>query len=51
MTRPIVSGGIKIARLLDKDCPSLLNQRVGRFIPKQGINLDFLFQILFVTIH
>lgn len=47
MTRPIVSGGIKITRLKDQDCPSLLNQRVGRFILKSGVDTEFLFQILF----
>lgn len=47
MTRPIVSGGIKISRISSNDCPSLLNQRVGRFIPKSTINLDFLYQSLF----
>ena len=47
MTRPIVSGGIKIARLSDSDCPCLLNQRVGRFIVNQDVDVDFLFQILF----
>jgi len=47
MTRPIVQGGIKISRISSNDCPSLLNQRVGRFIPKSTINLDFLYQCLF----
>jgi type I restriction enzyme S subunit len=47
MTRPIVAGGIKIARLKEKDYPSLLNQRVGRFRIKHNINVEFLFQILF----
>ncbi|MCX6697058.1 MAG: restriction endonuclease subunit S [Methanoregula sp.] len=47
MTRPIVQGGIKISRISSNDCPSLLNQRVGRFIPKSTINLDFLYQSLF----
>jgi len=47
MTRPIVSGGIKITRLKDTDVPSLLNQRVGRFILKENVDVEFLFQILF----
>lgn len=47
MTRPIVSGGIKVARAKKEDCPSLLNQRVGRFILNSEIDTEFLFQILF----
>ncbi len=47
MTRPIVAGGIKVARLEEKDCPSLLNQRVGRFRIGNSINAEYLFQILF----
>jgi len=47
MTRPIVSGGIKVTKLSKTDCPCLLNQRVGRFQPATMINPDFLYQFLF----
>ncbi len=47
MTRPIVSGGIKVTKLSKADCPCLLNQRVGRFQPATMINPDFLYQFLF----
>jgi len=47
MTRPIVSGGIKVTKLSKVDCPCLLNQRVGRFQPATMINPDFLYQFLF----
>jgi type I restriction enzyme S subunit len=47
MTRPIVTGGIKITRLKKSDIPCLLNQRVCRFLPKKNINIEFLFQMLF----
>jgi type I restriction enzyme S subunit len=49
LTRPIVSGGIKITRLDMSDCPSLLNQRVARFITSSKINIEYLFQIIFNT--
>ncbi|OIO75835.1 MAG: hypothetical protein AUJ85_01860 [Elusimicrobia bacterium CG1_02_37_114] len=47
LTRPIVSGGIKITRLCKEDCPCLLNQRVARFITSLGVNIEYLLQILF----
>jgi type I restriction enzyme S subunit len=47
ITRPVVSDGIKVARLNQYDSPSLLNQRVCRFIPKNELDLEFLFQMLF----
>ena len=47
MTRPIVSGGIKITRLRNEDCPCLLNQRVARFNTSLSINKEYLFQVLF----
>ncbi len=47
MTRPIVSGGIKVARLSDLDSPALLNQRVGRFLTKSDVDIEFLFQLVF----
>ena len=47
MTRPIIAGGIKIAKLNDDDVPSLLNQRVGRFQIKKKLNTNFLYYLLF----
>lgn len=47
MTRPVVSGGIKVAKLKERDVPSLLNQRVCKFEPSNEINTDYLFQIIF----
>lgn len=47
MTRPIVLGGIKVAKLSSRDCPCLLNQRVGRFKPAIMTNPEFLYQFLF----
>jgi len=47
MTRPIVSGGIKVARAKENDGPSLLNQRVGKFLLNSEIDTEYLFQILF----
>lgn len=47
MTRPIVSEGIKVARVSEQDVPCLLNQRVCRFKPKDKIIVEFLFQLLF----
>ncbi|MFH0989740.1 MAG: restriction endonuclease subunit S [bacterium] len=46
MTRPIVSGGIKVARLTESDCPAFLNQRVGRFQVKSEVEIEFLFQLV-----
>jgi len=47
MTRPIIHNGIKAARITSRDSPSLLNQRVGRFLIKGRIISDFLYQIIF----
>ena len=48
MTRPIVSGGIKITKIGSNDAPCLLNQRVGRFlVDPSKIETDFLFHVLF----
>lgn len=43
MTRPILSGVLKIARLQKDDTPALLNQRVGKIENLNGGNLDFLY--------
>lgn len=47
MTRPIVSGGIKIAIASKNDTPCLLNQRVGRFILKGDIDPNYFYFFLF----
>lgn len=47
LDRPIISSGIKVARVSADDLPSLLLQRVGRFLlePEQ-VDPDFLFAYL-----
>jgi type I restriction enzyme S subunit len=45
MTRPIISGGVKVAKLQDER-PFLVNQRVGFLKPSKKVNQDFL---MFVT--
>ena len=50
MTRPLLSSVLKIAQLSKNDAPSLLNQRVGRIIPKEYVSKEFLFHI-FKTRH
>jgi len=50
MTRPLLSSVLKIAQLSKNDAPSLLNQRVGRIIPKKYVIKEFLFHI-FKTKH
>lgn len=50
LTRPIVKGGIKASEINLNDCPSLLNQRVGRYIISERILNSFLFQTIF-TLH
>jgi len=50
MTRPLLSSVLKIAQLSKDDAPSLLNQRVGRIIPKEYVSKEFLFHI-FKTRH
>ena len=47
ITRPVVSGGIKVARLTGKDTPSLLNQRVCRFRSRGTIDVDYAYQYMF----
>jgi type I restriction enzyme S subunit len=48
ITRPVVAEGIKVTRLSEFDCPSLLNQRVCRFNPITEIEVGFLFQLIFL---
>ena len=44
MTRPILSGKLKIARITKEDSGSLLNQRVGRVEEQENLNKDFAYQ-------
>lgn len=46
MDRPVISTGLKIARLNSNDLPALLLQRVGRFKLESGIDPDYLFGFL-----
>lgn len=46
LTRPVLSGKLKISKISKKDSPSLLNQRVGRLILKDNVKPDFLYQLL-----
>ncbi len=47
LDRPLISSGIKVARVGAADLPSLLLQRVGRFLLKPGaIDPDFLYVFL-----
>jgi restriction endonuclease S subunit len=44
LDRPFISTGTKVARIQDADLPSLLLQRVGRFIvTSEGLDDDYLF--------
>jgi restriction endonuclease S subunit len=46
MDRPFISEGFKIARLAEKDVPSLLLQRVGRVRVTEGVNPGFVWAFL-----
>ena len=46
LDRPVVSGGLKVARVTSADLPALLLQRVGRFQLKEGIQADYLYHFL-----
>lgn len=47
LDRPVISSGIKVARVSANDLPALLLQRVGRFLLKPGlIDADFLYAFL-----
>lgn len=45
MTRPILSGKLKIAKIKAEDSGTLLNQRVGRVVASANILLDFVYQV------
>ena len=47
LDRPIISGGIKVARVRESDLPALLLQRVGRFIlDTEQLDADYLYAYL-----
>jgi type I restriction enzyme S subunit len=46
MDRPFISAGFKAARITAKDLPVLLLQRVGRFLPAQNCDVDWLWQVV-----
>ena len=46
LDRPVVSGGLKVARVTTADLPALLLQRVGRFQLREGINANYLYHFL-----
>lgn len=46
MDRPIVSAGLKLARVTEADLPALLVQRVARIRPIRDIDSAFLFLVL-----
>jgi type I restriction enzyme S subunit len=46
LDRPVVSGGLKVARVSSADLPALLLQRVGRFQLKESIQADYLYHFL-----
>jgi len=46
LDRPIVAAGIKVARLTAADVPSLLLQRVARFIVGPDVDADYLYHFL-----
>lgn len=46
MDRPIVGGGVRVARMGPADLPALLLQRVARIRPRQGLSSDYLYLLL-----
>jgi type I restriction enzyme S subunit len=46
LDRPLVSNGLKVARLTSNDVPALLLQRVGRFQLRGSIDVDYLYAFL-----
>jgi type I restriction enzyme S subunit len=46
LDRPVVKGGLKVARVTQRDLPSLLLQRVGRFRLHGGVEADYLYSFL-----
>jgi len=46
LTRPILDGKLKIAKVQKFDEPCLLNQRVAKLIPKASVDISFLYYVL-----
>jgi type I restriction enzyme S subunit len=46
MDRPIINGGVRVAKVCEADAPSLLLQRVARIRPHLALDADFLLHIL-----
>ncbi len=46
MDRPWISGGLRISKLQEGDCPSLLLQRVTRLKPTPELDPDYLYSLL-----
>jgi type I restriction enzyme, S subunit len=46
MDRPVISEGVRVAKLTSEDVPSLLLQRVARLRPTSQLNPEFLLRIL-----
>lgn len=46
LTRPILDGKLKIAKVQKSDEPCLLNQRVAKLIPKGSVDISFLYYVL-----
>lgn len=46
LDRPLISTGIKVARLTESDIPSLLLQRVARLLPNGSVDPEYLFAFL-----
>jgi type I restriction enzyme S subunit len=46
MDRPVISGGVRVARLAVEDLPALLVQRVARIRARAGVSQDYLWRVL-----
>jgi type I restriction enzyme, S subunit len=46
LDRPLVSNGLKVARISEGDLPALLLQRVGRFYLSDSIEPDYLYSLI-----
>ena len=46
MDRPVISSGLRIARVTASDLPALLVQRVARMRARPGLRQDYLWQVL-----
>jgi type I restriction enzyme S subunit len=46
MDRPVISSGLRIARVAASDLPALLVQRVARLRARPGLRQDYLWQVL-----